>query len=129
MPHNDLPLTEEQERKIARAERRIQRSERGFPPEHWIERKKAKLVSAVAIRYRDNGKILRVGHRHDRGSDYFPEGRWVIVHSFWRIPKWGIMVWVYYPLGQRGHYDNLMGSEEENVELNPPDVEEPHQGP
>ena len=28
----------------------------------------------------------------------------------------------------REHYDNLMGSEEENVELNPPDVEAPRQG-
>jgi hypothetical protein len=38
------------------------------------------------------------------------------------------MVWVYFPLFDRGHYEELMGSQEENVELNPPGIEAPHQG-
>ena len=119
MSDDPRPLSNEHERLISMAEKRIQKTSAGFPPNSWIETKQAKLVSADSIRYLNTGQILRVGHRYDRGTDCMTEGRWVVVHSFWSIPKWGIVPWVCYPLIKGHKNDYLMGADFRDVELNP----------
>jgi hypothetical protein len=90
-------LTDEQERKIARVEKRIQCSNYGEPPEDWISKSKGRPAPAPAVRFRKSGRTMRVGHRYDR-EGCFPEGRWVVIQSLWMVPRTGIVAWVCFPL-------------------------------
>lgn len=90
-------LTDEQERKIARVEKRIRTSDYGAPPAEWIEKSKARPAPAPAVRFGKGDRTLRVGHRYERDGA-FVEGRWVVIQSLWMIPQMGIVAWVCFPL-------------------------------
>jgi hypothetical protein len=90
-------LTDDQERKVARVEKRIRTSDYGAPSAEWIEKSKARPAPAAAVRFGKGDRTLRVGHRYERDG-CFVEGRWVVIQSLWMIPQMGIVAWVCFPL-------------------------------
>lgn len=97
MTHDHSLLTAEQERKIARVEKKIQTSQYGAPSSEWIEKIKARAAPSTAVRFKKSNRILRVGHRYERESCAI-EGRWVVIQSLWMVSRWGVIAWVCFPL-------------------------------
>ena len=111
-------LTDDQERKIAAVEKKIRTSSYGAPPESWIVANNARPAPASAVRFKNSGNIMRVGHRFQRPCVTI-EGQWLVIQSLWMIPRWGVVPWVCYPLKRTKRFSYLAGGAFVDAEFDP----------